>query len=218
MRKKIILLADNHYDFLNTRAEYLENAGYIVYKGDSLNTARQIFQDQNIDLAIIDKRLVDDTDDNDWSGIYLAREIHKTKPVIILTDFPTHETVRESLRRDSQGESAADDYIYKDDGPKAMIESIQNLFANVQIKTQRLLLILATTSLVAVLSILIYFNLPSIEISKSLTLVLRLVAILSIGFVIFNYFRQKVIWNIEVILAGLQVILAAMTFFTNHPN
>jgi DNA-binding NtrC family response regulator len=87
--KATILFADNHTHFLNTRKEFLERAGYRVITADNLEAARRILEGGQIDLAILDIRLVDDDDEKDTSGLTLARETNRFVPKIILTRFPT---------------------------------------------------------------------------------------------------------------------------------
>ena len=62
-----VLFADNAPDFLNTRAEFLENAGYHVVKAYTLEEARQLLANAHIHLAILDIRMVDDDDERDVS-------------------------------------------------------------------------------------------------------------------------------------------------------
>jgi DNA-binding response OmpR family regulator len=126
---KTIVLADNHADFLATWAEYLEMEGYQVYKTKSPEEAREIILSKNIHLAIFDKRLLDDRNEDDNSGIDLAKDPELGFiPSMILTDYPTHRDVREVLR---PGESSAVDFIdKKEDGPAGMLEAVAHAFEN----------------------------------------------------------------------------------------
>lgn len=123
---KTILFADNHLDFLSTWTEYLELAGYRVYTANSPEEARTIILRGNIHLAIFDKRLVDDNDEKDISGIDLAKDPRLGFICsVILTDYPSHQNVRTVLR---PGESSAVDFISKEDGPQEMLDALSRAF------------------------------------------------------------------------------------------
>ena len=94
----VILFADNDPDFLNTRAEFLQKAGHRVVRAYTLEQARQILAEARVHLAILDIRLLNDDDERDTSGLTLARDpaFHPV-PKIMLTGFPTYESVREAL-------------------------------------------------------------------------------------------------------------------------
>ena len=72
--KQYILLVDNDPDFLDTRAEFLQRAGYQVLKAGHLKLARQLMDEAHTHLAILDIRMVDDDDDRDSSGLILAKD------------------------------------------------------------------------------------------------------------------------------------------------
>jgi DNA-binding response OmpR family regulator len=124
---KTICLADNHPDFLATWAEYLELENYRVFTASSPEEARKIILRGNVHLAIFDKRLLDDTKEDDNSGLELAKDpLLGFIPSMILTDFPTHQNVRAVLR---PGESSAVDFIdKKENGPQGMLDAVAHAF------------------------------------------------------------------------------------------
>ena len=85
MKTITILLVDNDEEFLTVRTVLLQNAGYTVIACHNAQEARQKLEQDGIDLAIIDSRLVDDDDHLDVSGYILADEIPESLPKIILT-------------------------------------------------------------------------------------------------------------------------------------
>ena len=95
MEKDTILLVDNDVHFLETQAELLENEGFRVVQASSVNVARQKIGAKDIDLVILDIRLVDEHDEKDFSGINLAKEIDNSLPKIILTQYPSAKAARE---------------------------------------------------------------------------------------------------------------------------
>jgi len=119
---KTILFIENDLDFLRTRQESLELEGYKVLTATTVEEARRKLNARDFDLAIIDIRMIDDKDERDVSGLILAtmpayRDITK----IILTDFPTQETVAEVFTEDVDGRPAAMNYVIKQEG----LESFQ---------------------------------------------------------------------------------------------
>jgi DNA-binding response OmpR family regulator len=121
-----ILLADNDADFLDTRAEFLSNAGYQVLKAGTLEEAQRILAEEYIHLAILDIRLVDDDDGKDVSGLMLAQDPayqHITK--IVFTNFPNFEDTRASMKPSKSGPAPAVNYLAKVEGPGAMIREVR---------------------------------------------------------------------------------------------
>ncbi len=129
MFEKLVLLADNDRDFLNTRAEYLEDEGYRVIRAYSLAQARQLLGHTRIHVAILDIRLVDDDDERDTSGLTLAKEpAFQAVPKIILTGFPTYQAVREVLGLAAGNLPPAVNFLAKQEGPEAMLQAVAEAF------------------------------------------------------------------------------------------
>ncbi len=125
-----ILIADNDYDFLDTRAEYLRNAGYQVFRAYSYEEAKNILNTTQVHLAIIDIRLVDDNDERDTSGLTLAKDpSYISVPKIIVTNFPTYQVVREALGATLENLPPAIDFLSKGEGADAMIIVVKDAFA-----------------------------------------------------------------------------------------
>jgi len=124
-----VLFIDNEPDFLDTRAEFLENDSYQVLKAYTLEQARQLLVDAHIHLAILDIRMVDDDDDRDTSGLTLAKDpTYHSVPKIILTDFPTYQTVRQALGPVMDGLPPAVNFLSKQEGPEVMIQAVEQAF------------------------------------------------------------------------------------------
>lgn len=124
-----VLFVENDPDFMDTRAEFLENAGYQVLKAYSLEQARQLMTDRHVHLAILDIRMIDDDDEKDTSGLTLAKDpVFQPIPKIILTGFPTYQTVREVLGPVLDGLPPAVEYLSKHDGPEVMIQTVATVF------------------------------------------------------------------------------------------
>lgn len=124
MDAKIILMADNQSDFLEERREFLENAGYTVVTTNNPADTRNVLMRGGVDLAILDLRLIDDDDQEDTSGLELAREFGQNLPIIILTGYPTWEAVKASLKKSLNGLSPVVDFLSKDEGPDVMVQAV----------------------------------------------------------------------------------------------
>jgi DNA-binding response OmpR family regulator len=128
--KKRVLFVDNDPDFLDTRSEHLEKAGFELFKATSFEKAEQILGDHWIHLAIIDIRLRDDNDDKDTSGLMLAKQkAYRSVPKIILTRFPSYEYVREALGPALDGLPPAVEFLAKQEGAAAMMQAVEKAFA-----------------------------------------------------------------------------------------
>mgnify|MGYP001065743686 FL=1 len=131
MEKETILLADNLAKALETRAEFLQKAGYRVIKAGTYDDALHHLCDSWVHLAVLDMRLVDDDDTEDESGLELAEdERFRAIPKIILTGFPTYASVREALTPFSDGTPKAVAFLAKEEGLDALLEAIASAFRN----------------------------------------------------------------------------------------
>lgn len=120
-----ILMADNDPDFLETRREFLEKEGYEVVTADSPFDAQEKLQQPDIDLAVLDIRLLNDDDEKDVSGLELAKSIENPLPILILTGYPALEYARQALRFQASGIPVAHDFIVKEEGPKALLTAVR---------------------------------------------------------------------------------------------
>lgn len=124
MTSQIILMADNNPDFLEVRREFLEDVGYTVITAYNPSDAENILKRGGVDLAILDIRMLDDDDEQDTSGLEIARKFGQALPVIMLTGYPTWEHVKAALEPNLNGLSSAVDFIAKSEGPLAMLQAV----------------------------------------------------------------------------------------------
>lgn len=127
MAKNTILLADNDEDFIEITVEFLEGCGFEILTATNPFTAHQILlrEQEQIQVAVFDSRLMDDFDEHDTSGIDLAK-LFTIVPSIILTRFPSVPHAVEALRP-LNGRPPARDYIDKRDGLDVLLQAIQNI-------------------------------------------------------------------------------------------
>ena len=111
-----ILLVDNDGAFLSSRKQVLETSGHLVVPAPSLEEARQELNNKKnlFDLVLIDFRLTDDEDENDYSGITLAQEVEPKIPIII---YSAHQKyVQNEDVRSLFGEEASVDILFSKEG------------------------------------------------------------------------------------------------------
>jgi len=135
MTKETILFADNDVRFVNTRKEFLEQNNYQVLVAHQPAHAKGILENQKVDLAILDIRMIDDNDQKDVSGLTLAKEVAPEVPKIILTGFPTWEAVKEALGPDINGISLATDFLSKQEGAGALLRAVDLTLNRSYLKT-----------------------------------------------------------------------------------
>lgn len=127
MRQGVILLADNLAEARNSRQALLERAGYTVRLAANPQEARDILTHTHVDLAVLDLRLEDDHDEKDVSGLTLAQHTAPSVPKILLTQFPSIDSVRTALSPTATGGPAALAYVAKEEGPEALLRAVQRV-------------------------------------------------------------------------------------------
>lgn len=125
MTKATILFADNDLDFLRTRSKFLEQHGYQIIPALKPEEAKRTMEQGQVDLAILDLRLINDDDEKDSSGLSVAKESASSVPKIILTRFPTVEAMREALGPALDGLPPAVDFVAKQEGPQALLTAVR---------------------------------------------------------------------------------------------
>lgn len=121
-----VLLVDNHPDYLKSCSELLSSNGYRVFPAISPAAALEILENIYIHIAILDMRLIDDTDDKDKSGLLLAKEISAAIPKIMLTRYPTYRDVVDALKPDAEALPPAVDFVDKRDELDVLLTAVNH--------------------------------------------------------------------------------------------
>ncbi|HXU38728.1 MAG TPA: response regulator [Blastocatellia bacterium] len=124
MAKAILLLADNDKEYLGTMCEFLERKGFKVLPAASPKEAKAILDSGSVDMAVLDLRLLNDSDKLDLSGLDVAKQSAVHIPKIILTRWPKYEDVREALGTQLNGVPPAVNFIAKQEGSEALLTAI----------------------------------------------------------------------------------------------
>jgi len=133
MCKRTVLVVDNRKDLLASMRDYLEAHNYIVLTAQTEPEALRHCEQEVVHLAIIDVRLLNDSNSQDLSGLQLAAKIDESIPKIILTghrgDDPA-SLVLTALGPNARGNVLAADFVWKREGPERLLEAINNAFDN----------------------------------------------------------------------------------------
>lgn len=135
MKKATILVVDNSVNFGRSLANLLELEGYTVLIALSSSDAKALLRQSKIDLALFDIRLDDDGDEEDTSGIQLAKDIKLPIPKLFMSAYTHVDHVRELLNKDS-GRSIGEDIVDKSKGPQSILDTIAYYLSSVQADQQ----------------------------------------------------------------------------------
>jgi two-component system nitrogen regulation response regulator NtrX len=111
-----ILVVDDVPDWRTTLSRLLTDEGYEVQVAGSMESALVLLKTVAFDLALVDIRL-DDSDETNVEGLDLADAIRRDWPtvkVLIITGYPTLETVERAMQPHGTGPKLAEGYIEKD--------------------------------------------------------------------------------------------------------
>ncbi len=126
-----ILVVDDLPDWRVTLRGLLTDEGYAVQVAGSSQEALALLAENHFDVAVLDVRL-DETDEENKEGLdYLAVEIKKNWPEvkrIIITGYPTSESVNLALKPDEDGQRLVEDFVEKTDSDQ-LVQVVQNILA-----------------------------------------------------------------------------------------
>ena len=129
----VILLVDNDEDFMENARDFLEGQcegqgkpKYKVICTKDRDKARELIEQKQVNLVLIDLRLADDDDKNDETGLNLARDTRNRSsvPKIMLSKFDDPEILRSAMRS-VRGPALVIDYVRKIDGMGKILEVIE---------------------------------------------------------------------------------------------
>jgi CheY-like chemotaxis protein len=125
MSQEQILLVDNEPEHLEPLQEFFEGEGYRVLLATDPTEARRIMENEPVNLAVIDLRLINNEDEKDISGLTLAKQVKSDIPKIIWTAFPTVQAVREALGPRIDGLPPVVAFIPKEEGVESLLAAVR---------------------------------------------------------------------------------------------
>jgi len=124
-----LLLADNLPDYRKAMRLVLALDGYLVEEAASVSAAIGTLKTSPPDLVLVDLRLTDDTDDQDFSGLEVANVARDLRvPCIIMTAYPSWQAAVLALRHRGS-ESLAADFVSKGTAPHSMLDTIRQVLS-----------------------------------------------------------------------------------------
>ncbi len=117
-----VLIVDDIEEYLDTIEGFLEDE-YEVFKAKSLADAEKVFEDEAIDIAIVDIRL-DDSDSSNKDGLELLKWIRKQKPefpVIVMSAYQEFDYAVEAVNL------GAKYFVKKPIDPNKLLKIMQKL-------------------------------------------------------------------------------------------
>lgn len=119
-----VLVVENDSAYLETLKEFLENE-FNVSTANNPKEALQLIQRQKkpFQVVITDLRLINDDDPKDESGLSLIKEIRslgERAQIIVLTSYPTVDSVRKAIR-----EYSVFNYVSKNSGMQDLREIVR---------------------------------------------------------------------------------------------
>lgn len=130
--KPTVLLAENNPGALETNRELLEAEGYKVITASSPGEAMDHARKEVVHLAVIDVRLVDDGDEDDLSGLHLAKDLPDTICRVITTAQKWGNLAslfKRILGRDRRGRTLAYTFVEEYD-PEELLAAVREAFEN----------------------------------------------------------------------------------------
>lgn len=122
-----ILLVDNARDYVASVAMRLELEGYRVATAHTVTDGQEMILSLKPDLVLADLRAGDDDNPIDITGLGVAKAASDQGiPCIMVTAFPNMETLRDALRRRTDGAHWAVDYVYKGAGVQSVLDAIRS--------------------------------------------------------------------------------------------
>lgn len=129
MPKPNILIVDDDKDALFITKRFLERKGYSVKTTTDLNRAIKKLQSDIFSAVLLDLRLYDEGDENDFSGLDLAHKISQFSsiPKLLLTKHRSYDAATRALSTYLRKQPLVVDIVLKQDGLEKLLQSLENI-------------------------------------------------------------------------------------------
>jgi DNA-binding NtrC family response regulator len=118
-----ILIIDDDDVVLRSCTRILESEGYNVTTATSVSDALDILNSRFFALMLVDIKM---PEEDGISLILKARERGYMIPILVMSGYPTEETIRHSLASGAKG------FIAKPFTPDELLEAVRNIIEGVQ--------------------------------------------------------------------------------------
>jgi|GEM_PF-5685632 len=116
MPNATILIAENNTHTLSNQIEKLHQKGYSLIATNGRDSAEAVLEGIPLDGAVFDIRLKNDDDDQDFTGMELAREASQQIPKFIYSDQGNFEKAQQALNWPTKKGSENVEFIAKGNG------------------------------------------------------------------------------------------------------
>lgn len=113
-----ILVVDDDPIVLHSCVRILESSGYNIVTATRVKEAMEILEQQNFSLMLVDIKM---PEEDGLALIKKAREKGYPIPILVMSGFPTNETIRSSI------ESGAHAFISKPFTPDELAEEVKKI-------------------------------------------------------------------------------------------
>jgi DNA-binding response OmpR family regulator len=134
---KHILIIDGNNNYARILGSYLQAENFVVHYANDTFTAQAKVKQLPIHAALINVRLLNERDSNDWSGMELAERIRPYTRVILMAQHPTYEMTRLALAPRINAPAPACDFVAKGEGTVAIITAVRKAL-NLNLDTEPL--------------------------------------------------------------------------------
>lgn len=124
--KKRILDVDDDLDVLEARKIVLEHKGYEVIQATNVRVAREILENEKVDLIILDVMMEKDSDGFNFAQFVKMNEKYKHVPIILATAVNQRTKFKFSLEKDGNF-LPVEKFMEKPIDPDDLIATIKGL-------------------------------------------------------------------------------------------
>ena len=121
-----VLVADNDPISLRRMSDIVQDKGFSVLRAINPSQAKAIIGSHRADVAVIDLRLEDDTDEHDLTGLEVAEKTDEMIPKIIVSRFESKAVLTDALKINIKGSPTIVDFVRKTEIATSLIPAIEN--------------------------------------------------------------------------------------------
>ncbi|MEA2203962.1 MAG: hypothetical protein QOE77_738 [Blastocatellia bacterium] len=120
-----ILVADNRPKELEAMTKIITAAGFNVITATNRKDAMGVIGRHEVEVAVLDLRLQDESDDDDLSGLSVAEDTDRLVPKIIVSKWVSLEEAVKHLKIDTEGLPGIIDFVSKSEIKTKLIPLIE---------------------------------------------------------------------------------------------
>ncbi len=123
-RSRRVLVVDDDVDVRDSVKMLLEVRGYEVFATGTQIEAKHLAQKERVHVAVLDVRLESNPDQDDISGLLLAKQLDPVIVKIMLSNYHNPTAIHLS----SFGETHIANFVFKQDSPDVLVDALSKAF------------------------------------------------------------------------------------------